>query len=198
MFDYINGKLIKVASDYAVVDINGVGFKIYTRTLSLAQFNKGDHVMLYTYLHVRENEISLYGFHNRQELELYERLINVSGIGPKVAINILNHTNIKDFVSAIAFEDIKALCKLPGIGKKTAQKILLELKDKLSIADMDSDFDDFDKSAGYTDETSEAVLALQTLGYDASEANKTVSKVAKENDSVEDIIKKALKELARF
>jgi Holliday junction DNA helicase RuvA len=197
MFEYINGKLVVIGDDYAVIDINGMGFKVHTRTASVNKHNKGDIVKLFTYLHVRENEISLYGFTSTQELDLYEKLINVSGIGPKVAINILNHTNIKDFISAIAFDDIKALCKLPGIGKKTAQKILLELKDKLSLSDVSSDYEDF-STPNIGDDASEAVLALQSLGYDSLEASKAVSKIATDEDTVEGIIKKALKELARF
>jgi len=200
MFEYIQGTLKYIGSDYVVVDINGVGFKIYTRVNSISGIvDKEENLKLYNYLNVRENEISLYGFSSKQELELFELLINVSGIGPKVALNILNNTNAKDLVTAIAFEDVKALTKLPGVGKKTAQKILLELKDKLSINDIDEDI----RPSEFKEENSavsEAILALESLGYDPMESTKAVRKVSNKNLNltVEDLIKNALKELARF
>jgi Holliday junction DNA helicase RuvA len=200
MFEYIQGTLKHIGSDYVVVDINGVGFKIFTRINSIAGIvDKEEELKLFNYLNVRENEISLYGFATKQELELFELLINVSGIGPRVALNILNSTNAKDLVTAIAFEDIKALTKLPGVGKKTAQKILLELKDKLSINDIDEDM----RPSEFQNENnsmSEAILALESLGYDSMESTKAVSKVSNKNPdlSVEELIKNALKELARF
>jgi Holliday junction DNA helicase RuvA len=200
MFEYIQGTLKHIGSDYVVVDINGVGFKIFTRVNSIAGIvDKEEELKLFNYLNVRENEISLYGFATKQELELFELLINVSGIGPRVALNILNSTNAKDLVTAIAFEDIKALTKLPGVGKKTAQKILLELKDKLSINDIDEDM----RPSEFQNENnsmSEAILALESLGYDSMESTKAVSKVSNKNPdlSVEELIKNALKELARF
>jgi len=200
MFEYIQGILKHIGSDYVVVDINGVGFKIFTRVNSIAGIvDKEEELKLFNYLNVRENEISLYGFATKQELELFELLINVSGIGPRVALNILNSTNAKDLVTAIAFEDIKALTKLPGVGKKTAQKILLELKDKLSINDIDEDM----RPSEFQNENnsmSEAILALESLGYDSMESTKAVSKVLNKNPdlSVEELIKNALKELARF
>jgi len=200
MFEYIQGTLKYIGSDYVVVDINGVGFKIYTRVNSISGIvDKEENLKLYNYLNVRENEISLYGFSSKQELELFELLINVSGIGPRVALNILNNTNAKDLVTAIAFEDVKALTKLPGVGKKTAQKILLELKDKLSINDIDEDI----RPSEFKEENSavsEAILALESLGYDPMESTKAVRKVSNKNLNltVEDLIKNALKELARF
>ncbi len=200
MFEYIQGTLKYIGSDYVVVDINGVGFKIYTRVNSISGIvDKEENLKLYNYLNVREKEISLYGFSSKQELELFELLINVSGIGPKVALNILNNTNAKDLVTAIAFEDVKALTKLPGVGKKTAQKILLELKDKLSINDIDEDI----RPSEFKEENSavsEAILALESLGYDPMESTKAVRKVSNKNLNltVEDLIKNALKELARF
>ena len=200
MFEYIQGTLKYIGSDYVVVDINGVGFKIYTRVNSISGIvDKEENLKLYNYLNVREKEISLYGFSSKQELELFELLINVSGIGPRVALNILNNTNAKDLVTAIAFEDVKALTKLPGVGKKTAQKILLELKDKLSINDIDEDI----RPSEFKEENSavsEAILALESLGYDPMESTKAVRKVSNKNLNltVEDLIKNALKELARF
>ncbi len=200
MFEYVQGTLKHIDSDYVVIDINGIGFKVFTRVNSIiGHIDKEEELKLYNYLNVREKEISLYGFATRRELELFELLINVSGIGPRVSLNILNNTNAKDLVAAIAFEDVKALMKLPGVGKKTAQKILLELKDKLSISDVEDEIPSGQRSSE-NNALSEAIMALESLGYDSLESSRAVNKVAsKDSDlTVEDLIKNALKELARF
>ncbi|MFP4456256.1 MAG: Holliday junction branch migration protein RuvA [Clostridia bacterium] len=200
MFEYVQGTLKHIDSDYVVIDINVIGFKVFTRVNSIVgHIDKEEELKLYNYLNVRENEISLYGFVTKQELELFELLINVSGIGPRVALNILNNTNARDLVSAIAFEDVKALMKLPGVGKKTAQKILLELKDKLAISDVEDDIPSR-QIGSENNALSEAIMALESLGYDSMESSRAVNKAASKdsNLSVEDLIKTALKELARF
>lgn len=200
MFEYVKGPLKFIGSNYVVIEINGIGFKIFTRTNSVVGYKeKEDELKMYNYLNVRENEISLYGFVTKQELEVFELLISVSGIGPRIALNILNSTNVKDFVTAVAFEDIKALTQLPGVGKKTAQKILLDLKDKLSIDDIGEDIG-ISPSDMPTSSVSEAIMALESLGYDSFEASRAVNRIANKDSTlgVEDLIKNALKELARF
>ena len=199
MYAYLKGTLAYKASDYTVVDVNGVGYKVFTTDVS--SYNKNDEIQLYTYLNVRENELTLYGFTNQEDLKLFEQLITVNGIGPKVALNILNHISSKDFYVAVMYDDEKALTKLPGIGKKTAKRIILDLKEKLSKMDISTAVDTVSVGVATGNTTTalgEVIEALIALGYDASVANRIAKTQYNTNPdhTVEQLLKKCLRSLA--
>ncbi|MDD3767128.1 MAG: Holliday junction branch migration protein RuvA [Eubacteriales bacterium] len=195
MFDYIKGTLIGSFDTYAVVDVGGMGYRITTSAKSLQKAgNPGDVITFYTYLHVREDIFELYGFTTLQERSIFELLITVSGVGPKAAISILSALSSKELVLAIATGDSKAITVAPGIGPKTAQRIILELKDKISKMDIgkDAGFEDIPQKPFQND----AVEALVALGYSPSQAARAVSSV-KEGLALEQTIKEALKNLMK-
>jgi len=199
LFSYISGILKDKNKDFIVVDVNGIGYKIFT---AFSTFNNtpsiGSSVKLYTHLHVREDIMCLYGFLTRDELNVFELLIAVTGIGPRAAIAILSEVSPAKFSLAVITDDISTLTKAQGIGKKIAQRIILELKDKLkkeNIQDIRegaiSDLYDFDN----INITGEAINALVVLGYTRNESTKVVNKVYNENMQLEILIKEALKAL---
>lgn len=201
MFAYIRGKLEYKHNDYIVVEANGVGYKIFTPLSTIQNIEPvGNEVKIYTYLHVREDIMNLYGFVTQEELGMFELLLGVSGVGPKVAISVISSMSPSKFGLSVITDDYKSLTKAPGIGKKTAQRIILELKDKISKTDLVSTCNDKDEAINEVKDNSrfsEAVSALLVLGYTAFEANKAVTSVFSEDLDVETIIKNALKTLAR-
>ena len=133
MFEYIRGILQYKGTDFCVIDVNGVGFKIYTSHITVAGIgDSGNTVTLYTYMNVKEDEISLFGFASREELSVFNMLISVSGVGPKMGIAVLAAMSPSEFSLAVATGDFKAISKSKGVGPKLAQRIVLELKDKIS------------------------------------------------------------------
>lgn len=199
MFSYIRGILAEKNPDSVVVECNGVGFRIYTSQNSLMDEKcvLGANVTFYTYLYIKEGIMDLYGFSSRDELELFELLISVSGVGAKGASAILGTLNPAKLAVAIASGNSAEIKKAPGIGNKIAQRIVLELKDKISndkLANVNTDA--FAESIPIaSSERDEAVNALVALGYSGAEAKAAVSKVASSVADVEEIIKSALKNL---
>lgn len=194
MFAYIKGTLEIKGNDYVVIDVNGVGYKIFAPLSTIERLGEiGSTVKVHTHYYVREDNISLYGFYSLEELRMFELLIGVSGVGAKSANAILANITPFRFALAVITNDIKELTKLPGIGAKSAQRIILELKDKLKSEEAiaESDFE-LQIASSKDSNSSEAVAALQVLGYPVKEATKAVSSVNAEGLSVEDIIKKAL------
>lgn len=194
MFAYIKGTLEIKGNDYVVIDVNGVGYKIFAPLSTIERLGEiGSTVKVHTHYYVREDNISLYGFYSLEELRMFELLIGVSGVGAKSANAILANISPSRFALAVITNDIKELTKLPGIGAKSAQRIILELKDKLKSEEAiaESDFE-LQIASSKDSNSSEAVAALQVLGYPVKEATKAVSSVNAEGLSVEDIIKKAL------
>ena len=194
MFAYIKGTLEIKGNDYVVIDVNGVGYKIFAPLSTIERLGEiGSTVKVHTHYYVREDNISLYGFYSLEELRMFELLIGVSGVGAKSANAILANITPSRFALAVITNDIKELTKLPGIGAKSAQRIILELKDKLKSEEAiaESDFE-LQIASSKDSNSSEAVAALQVLGYPVKEATKAVSSVNAEDLSVEDIIKKAL------
>lgn len=194
MFAYIKGTLEIKENDYVVIDVNGVGYKIFAPLSTIERLGEiGSTVKVHTHYYVREDNISLYGFYSLEELRMFELLIGVSGVGAKSANAILANITPSRFALAVITNDIKELTKLPGIGAKSAQRIILELKDKLKSEEAiaESDFE-LQIASSKDSNSSEAVAALQVLGYPVKEATKAVSSVNAEGLSVEDIIKKAL------
>ncbi len=204
MIAYIKGTLAYISDDLVIVDVGGIGYEIRTPLTVLSQLPPvGNEVVLHTYYYVREDAILLYGFVAKDDLEVFKKLIKVSGIGPKGALGILSTITPDELRFAIIADDVKTISKAPGIGKKTAQKLILELKDKLKL----EDFEDFVKtevdgnniSLLPVEQKSDAIAALVALGYSSSEAIKAIRGMdITETTSVEDIIKGALKRLGSF
>lgn len=194
MYYYIKGTLVQKSENYIVVDANGVGYMINTSLTTLNNLDStGREVTVYTYLNVREDAMELYGFSTQEEKNMFIHLISVSGVGPKAALSILSVATPAKFAVAVVTNDIKTITKASGVGPKLAQRVILELKDKLKTEELGLDGDEavaFDAS----DNISEAVSALVVLGYSPSDAQKAVSKVDASME-VEDIIKKALSSL---
>ena len=197
MISYIRGILSDKGTDHAVVECGGVGFKIYTSYTSLTHEKavKGSEVVFHTHMYIKEGIMDLYGFVTKEELELFELLISVTGVGAKGALAVLSAMNPSKLSLVIASGDAASIKKAPGIGNKTAQRIILELKDKIkSESFISSNTDAFaDVVPVSSNEREEAVNALIALGYSGAEAKNAVSKATAE--TVEDIIKQALKSL---
>lgn len=202
MYAYIKGTLEIKSLGYIVVETaNGVGYKIFMSESAIDRLAEiGEVVKIYTYLKVKEDEMSLYGFITNEELHMFELLISVSGIGAKSAISILSNITPSSFALAVITDDVATIKALPGIGAKTAQRIILELKDKVKASE-DANKADFEKMLSKKENSletvSEAVAALQVLGYSRKEIEKALEKFEKDGLSVEDIIKKALNNLVR-
>lgn len=195
MINHIRGILDYKGTDHIVVDVKGVGFKISVPSKTPPQLGEEGHeVKLYTYLYVREDNLSLLGFKSKEELYVLELLLKVSGVGPKAAMSIISNMTTSGFSLAVITGDAKALSKAPGIGTKTAQRIILELKDRLrkDKDDMLIDITDDVFDGGSDNKEKEAADALMVLGYNAKEAVKAVKAVYDEDLSLEEIIKKAL------
>ena len=190
MYEYIKGEVVAKKHDYIVIDNAGIGYKIFTSINTMSKLQTNEHVLLHTYLHVREDAMILYGFFSQEELFLFNMLISISGIGPKAALSILSVLSYQEVATAVVCEDVASLSKAPGIGKKTAMRIILELKDKLKgleIEDME-----VKEQIQVSDKYSEAVNALLVLGYNTKYAKQALDKIYDEKDSLQDIIKKAL------
>lgn len=204
MFSYIRGELVEVNIDHIVLDVNGIGYMIHISGQAMDELPAiGELVKIHTYLYLREDLMMLYGFLEKDELELFKQLISVSGIGPKGAIGILSALSVDDLRFAVLSGDAKAIAKAPGIGAKTASRVVLELKDKISLLDaFEQKLERGEKETAKTMEhgiKNDAVMALTALGYSSSESLKAVSKVEiTEAMNVEDILRAALKHMALF
>ncbi len=196
MYEYIKGKYVGINKDYIIVENNGIGYKIFTSGATMSSIPKaGDEIMLYLEQMVREDFIGLYGFDSKEELEMFKLLLTVNGVGPRAALSLLSISRVNNLKYAILTNDEKHICRGVGIGKKTAARIILELKDKLKSDELLDSNPNFDNGA---DENSivlsEALSALLALGYSEKEADVALKKADK-NDSVENVIKNALKAL---
>lgn len=201
MYAYIKGTIEEITEDNLVLETGQIGYniKISARTANALE-GIGAFVKIYTYTLVREDTFSLYGFLTRDDLEIFKKLITVNGIGPKGGLAILSVMSADELCFAIAAGDAKAISKAPGVGAKTAERVILDLKDKISLEDAllpkETGVVDALSGNGVGKEKNEAVEALTALGYSASDALRAVGQVtAGENDSVEDILKAALKYL---
>ena len=200
MYEYIKGKYMGINKDYIIIENNNIGYKIFTSGATMAEMpGINDEVMLYLEQIVREDFIGLYGFKDREELEMFKLLISISGVGAKAALSLLSISRINNLKYAIIMEDDKHLCRAPGIGKKTAGRIILELKDKIkkedimSGVDIQEGFEDLQPTVN-TNTVGEALGALLALGYSEKEAETALKQVDK-TASLEDIIKDCLKVL---
>ena len=200
MIQFIRGKLVSVEEDRAIVDVNGVGYGIFMSVQSLSLLPQtGSEVKIHTYLNVKEDAMQLFGFLTRDDLMIFRLLIGVNGIGPKGGQSILSVLSPDDLRFAVLAGDVKAISAAPGIGKKTAEKLILELRDKLKIEDalehkVSETVDSGRTGKGADHVQSEAVQALVALGYGSTEALRAVKQVpSDEGTDVESVLKAALK-----
>ena len=203
MIGYIKGTIEGILEDSLLVENNGIGYRIFTSGMVLESVSgMHDEIMLFTYLHVREDELSLFGFPTREELDTFKLLLSVNGIGPKAALSILTVLSVRDLAIAVMSGDTKAITKANGVGAKGANRVIMELKDKLSLEDMfdtESTAQAEDGIAGSnvsSDSVKDTILALVSLGYSEFEAMKAVKQIpgADGMDS-EDLLKLALKKM---
>ncbi len=196
MFYYIKGKVTYKDLNFLVIDVNGVGYKIYTSMNTLAQAETEKELLVYTYPHIREDIFDIYGFSKEEELHTFQMLISVSGVGPKAALAILSYMPSQDFAIAVIKGDVKKITGAPGIGKKIAERIVLELKDKIQ-KELKGEEELTYQNTGSNALAEEAVNALMVLGYSALESKGAVSNVDSACGNVEEIIKQALKYLMK-
>ena len=193
MYAFIRGKIALIGEQHLALDVSGVGYKISVTQRFLQQAKLGEEVVLYTHLIVREDDLSLYGFATEQEKNMFERLIGISGVGPKAGMAILSSMTLNDIATAILSADARAFSKVNGIGPKTAGRIVLELKDKIDVSEaVGGEILASAESAP----VAEAMEALISLGYEKSEAVSAVSAVKDLADSAEDLTRMALKRLS--
>lgn len=195
MFEFIIGDIVNIKDDYLILQNNGIGYKIFTstNTMSKVEIGKKDQ-MLYTQLHVREDGLFLFGFSSEEEMEMFKLLLLVTKVGPKVGIGVLSTLTPNMIKLAILNKDINMLCKAPGIGKKTAERIILELKDRIDknieIINESSEDESLNKHQ-------EAIEALMSLGYTRIEIEKAIRNLDTTNMDIEVIIKETLKKLSK-
>lgn len=201
MIAYLNGIVAAVTQSHAVIDVNGVGYQVFISSRDAAAMpGRGEEVRIYTYLSVREDAMQLFGFLSEDDLEMYRLLLTVSGVGPKAGLGILSALTADDLRFAVLSDDARTISRAPGIGSKTAKKLILELKDRLSLEDA---FEKKLANAGVPDAAvagdakSDAVQALTALGYSAADALRAVRKAGVTEDmDTETILKLALKQIS--
>lgn len=194
MYNYIQGKIVDKTLASIVVDNNGIGYEIGVSGNTLMDVDMGEIVKIYTYLYVREDEMSLYGFSRLEEKHLFSHLIDISGIGPKLAMQILSGYDLKTLTVAIASGDSKTLCKIKGLGKKTAELIILNLREQ--VADDITLFNDH-QDAITGEDIADAVFALESLGLSKTDAVRMATEASKVCHGTEDIIRHCLQNLSK-
>ena len=198
MFYYVKGKVAICEPGVVVIDAGGVGYAVQTSATSASQVQPGDNATFYTYLHVREDIFDLYGFITRDELDCFKLLMGISGVGPKAALSILSVTNPASLALAVLTDDQKALSAAPGVGKKLAQRIILELKDRMSKGQLESAAS-VGEPMGVLPESGtaadDAIAALMVLGYSRAEATTALKGADLTGLSVDEIVRIALKKL---
>ena len=205
MISYIRGELCDIEEQKAIVDVNGVGYGIYMPQQALSLLPPmGQQVKIHTYLNIREDAMQLFGFLTKEDLNVFRLLIGVNGIGPKAGLNILSCLSPDELRFAVLSGDAKAISKAPGIGLKTAQRLILDLKDKISVeeilmTDQEETGTTPARTGGLPDAGKEAVDALTALGYSAMEATKAVRQVEITGQmTAEDVLKASLRHLSFF
>ena len=198
MYSYIKGKLMHISTDHIIIENSGIGYAITVPFTSESVYNEGDEILIHTHFSANENGVTLFGFYTKEEREMFLKLTTVSGIGPKGAISILSTLPLRDIIFAIINEDDKLIAKAPGIGAKTAKRLIVDLKDKLDISE-DTLLTVPDVSDNLQSETaaaSDAIAALSALGYSSNDARRAVLTVDNiESMDVEEILSRALKNI---
>ncbi len=195
MYYSITG-LSEAKENFLVIYAGGVGYKIYTSNTTLARVQNHQEMTVYTYLNVKEDALDLYGFATEEELSTFKMLLSVSGVGPKAALAVLSALTPTEFAMSVATQDAQSITRAQGVGKKLAEKIIVELKDKLKGVDLREIAGDVPQTVSVSNDVlQEAVNALMVLGYSAYEARQAVKFVSSKSNQLEEIIKLALKEL---
>lgn len=209
MLAYIKGKLEMKMTGYIVIDVGGLGYKVFMSEVGIEKVgNIGETVKVHTYYKVREDDISIFGFNTLEELKMFELLISVSGVGAKTALTMLAVCEPSEFALAVISEDVKALTGIPGIGPKSAKRIILELKDKIKaeqeieniknqIQSNKNSNTKIQKAIEIDENLQEAIAALQVLGYNKKEIEKVFDKLETKDMTIEELIKKALSILGK-
>ncbi|HWQ30377.1 MAG TPA: Holliday junction branch migration protein RuvA [Negativicutes bacterium] len=192
MYEYLNGKIDYISEDYVVVDITGVGYRVFTSRNTIKNVKIGEAAKIFTHLIVKEDDLVLYGFSTREELSMFKLLLSVSGVGPKAGASLLNQYKASELAAAIIGRDASKLTKAQGIGKKIAERIILELKDKIDTESAIAGADIFEGG----DEISQVIEALVSLGYNYSVASSAVIGLKDTKKPIDILIKEALKQLA--
>lgn len=198
MITFVRGELVAYEEDKVIVDVGGIGYGIFMSQQAMGMLPQtGNEVKIHTYMNIKEDAMQLFGFLTRDDLQVFKLIIGVSGIGPKGGLSILSQLTPDELRFAVMSGDAKAISAAPGIGKKTAEKLIIELKDKLSIEDVltRADTDDGGHLNSTNEIQSEAIQALVALGYSNTESLKAVKQVNLEDASVEDVLKEALKHM---
>lgn len=199
MISYIKGILEDMSPGMVVVDNHGIGYQMMVPMRGESFPKIGQEIKIYTHMHVREDDVSLFGFLSKEEKEAFELLIGVNGIGPKVGLSVLSTLSVYELKMAVISEDVKTISKTPGLGPKGAKKLILELKDKLSFEELEEDgvgAEIFDTSADSSDSVMITIEGLVSLGYSKNEAAIAVNKVEDAKDlTPEELLKKALKNI---
>ena len=196
MIGYLRGKVTYLLADHAFLEVQGVGYRLFISDTTRRELRLNEEARLFTYLSVREDALQLYGFATQREYDTFQLLISVSGIGPKVALGILSHITLDGLCRAIQNKQTTILTKLPGIGKKSAERLVLELKDKVSYTGDEEELVLVSEDEVADDKIAEAQAALVSLGYTQAEITPALKKAAKGKDTAE-IIKLALKLLSK-
>jgi Holliday junction DNA helicase RuvA len=192
MISYIKGEVVKKGIDYLILDNNNIGYYINTSFSTLEKISEKEKIIILTYMHIREDIIALYGFLTSDEIDLFKKLISVNGIGPRAGLSVLSTYEANTVKEIILKEDVSRLSKVPGIGKKTASKIILELKDKVgTVEELQG------SEIVVSSEMSDMIDALTSLGFNYAEVKKTLGNMELSGKSENDIIKEALKNMNR-
>ncbi|MDT8901006.1 Holliday junction branch migration protein RuvA [Anaeroselena agilis] len=199
MIGYLKGTVTHLYNEHCFLDVQGVGYRVFIPASTRQQLAAGSAVTLFTHLNVREDAMLLYGFITTDEYELFQHLITITGVGPKVALGVLSAISPAEFRAAVSQKNAALLTRIPGIGKKTAERLILELKDKLGLPE---GFSPVAGKAGLAaeipqDARQEAAQALVALGYSQSEVGSVLQRIESDGQSAEEMIKLALKEFAR-
>ena len=194
MFAYIKGSLEMKFKNYVVIDVGGLGYKIFMAENAIGSLGEiGEITKVFTYYRVREDDVSIYGFKTQEELRMFELLLSVSGVGAKSALGMLSCIEPSEFAIAVISNNVKLLTQIPGIGPKSAQRIILELKDKLKAEQSEEQIEESKlKSVKVNENVQEAISGLMVLGYSRRDIEKAFEHLAVETLSVEDLIKKGL------
>ena len=198
MIAFVHGMAVDMTESSVVVEAGGIGYEIYMTGADLSEIRMGEDVKVHTYFSVREDAMKLYGFRDKDDLQMFKLLLGVNGVGPKAALGVLAGITADELRFAILSDDVKTLSKAPGIGKKTAQKLILELKDKLDLEDAFEKklLHEHEAEETLPDARGEAVEALTALGYSPADALRAVQKVEPGDDmDTEAILKAALKRM---
>ncbi len=197
MFEFIIGKIVSIKSDYVVIQNNGIGYKVSTSANTMRKLELGkDSQMLYTQLNVREDGIALFGFYSEEEMDMFNLLLLVSKIGPKIAVGVLSTLTPNQIKNAVLNRSIEDLCRCPGIGKKTAERMIVELRDRVEKINLIEEAE-LEVHIGSNDIYFESVEALVSLGYTRYEVESIIKLMDINSMTIEEVIKEGLKRLAK-